>query len=343
VDPVRAADSGLYGLPIEDALRHVGSLSQVAKVESLVQTNGPANGSRLLRLTTGGGLEVDIHPDRCLDLGQVTFRGIPMAWIESKGIAGPWAQAGSEGDFLRSFGGGLLATCGLDTFGPATIVDGVHYPMHGRIGLAAAEVTTARHDEGLLVVEGIIRQSRVFGENLVLHRRIESAVGSTVLSIRDTVTNEGSSNAGHMVLYHANFGWPLVAPGSTVQLNATEHRGVDERASQEPQSWSVLSGPRHDYEERVYVHGFDGIGRGVASLENPALNIRATLSFDTESLPALFQWKMLGEHTYALGLEPANYGYMHGRAPAEGDNTLPTLAPGESITHSLRFEFGSAI
>ncbi|MDQ4137723.1 MAG: aldose 1-epimerase family protein, partial [Actinomycetota bacterium] len=113
----------------------IGHAAQLARVDRLVEEEGPARGARRIRLVTGGGLEAEIHPDRALDLGQVTYRGVPVAWISPTGMVAPTLTSSHGRDWLRSFGGGLLATCGLDTFGPATIDEGKDYPMHGRVGV----------------------------------------------------------------------------------------------------------------------------------------------------------------------------------------------------------------
>ena len=77
----------ILGLSVADALQRVGSLDQIARVESFVETEGVARGSRLLRVVNGGGLEFDVHPDRGLDIGAASFQGLSLAWLSSTGIA----------------------------------------------------------------------------------------------------------------------------------------------------------------------------------------------------------------------------------------------------------------
>ena len=66
-----------------------------------------------------------------------------------------------------------------------------------------------------------MRETRVFGPNLVLKRKISARVGSSWLQIEDTVRNEGFKPAPLMLLYHLNLWWPrldessrLVSPGA---------------------------------------------------------------------------------------------------------------------------------
>jgi hypothetical protein len=69
-------------------------------------------------------------------------------------------------------------------------------------------------DECVLWAEGEVLQSAVFGEQLVLHRRIEAKVGESCFVLRDRVTNAGHTRASHMFLYHCNVGFPVVDEGA---------------------------------------------------------------------------------------------------------------------------------
>src|SRR6187431_587195 len=125
--------SNILGLPVDQALQRVGSLDQIARVDSFVEADGPARGARRLRVVNGGGLEFDVHPDRGLDIGAASFQGLPLAWLSSTGIGAPSLYDPVERGWLRTFGGGLVTTCGLDSFGPpADDEDGV-VGMHGRV------------------------------------------------------------------------------------------------------------------------------------------------------------------------------------------------------------------
>ncbi len=69
-------------------------------------------------------------------------------------------------------------------------------------------------DECCLECRGVMRQSRLFGENLVLTRRISAWLGESSLQIEDTVRNEGWEPAPFMILYHINVGFPVLDEGS---------------------------------------------------------------------------------------------------------------------------------
>ena len=68
-----------------------------------------------------------------------------------------------------------------------------------------------------------MRQARLFGENLLLRRRITTALGSSAIQIEDELTNEGWNRA-HMLMYHFNLGFPLVSP--TTELAFPKRRVI---------------------------------------------------------------------------------------------------------------------
>jgi hypothetical protein len=68
------------------------------------------------------------------------------------------------------------------------------------------------------------------------------------------------------------------------------------------------------------------------------LGLGLRLTFNREELPYLFQWKMMGEGTYVLGIEPATCATMEGRADARQQDVLSFLAPGESRNFALGIE-----
>ncbi|MGV9769095.1 aldose 1-epimerase family protein [Microbacterium sp. NPDC003461] len=317
----------------------MGALSQVARIDRFTEDDGPARGARRLRMITGGGLEIDVHPDRALDLGHATVRGVPVAWISPTGIGSPHLAEHGGTEWLRTFGGGLLATCGLDTFGPPSTDDGVEYPMHGRVGTTPASVSEIRVADGELRIAGEVRQAKVFQENLVLRRTLTAPLGGTEITITDTVTNEGLSPAGHLVLYHANFGWPLLDERAALEIPSRRVTPRDAAAAAGVARWAEIEPPQPGFAEQVFLHDFSA-GEGRAVIDNPAVDVRCELLFDAKTLPALHQWKMSGVGHYVMGLEPANVGHIQGRARARADRVLPVLEVGESVTYSLTFRFG---
>lgn len=324
----------VHGVPLTSAMRRVGSLRQLARVDSFVDADGPARGSRVIRVVNGGGLEFEIHPDRCLDIGAASFRGVPLAWISAVGDTSAAFSEPEGHGWLRTFGGGLLATCGLDSFGPPSQDEQGAAGMHGRIGAIPARVTRVESGEEKITVAGEIRQTVVFGENLVLRREISTSVGSTSLTIADTVTNAGSETSAHMILYHLNVGWPMLDAGATLSIAAESVAPRDPDAEAGFAQHLEFGEPEPGFREQVFVHS--GV-TGDAVLKNPRRGLGLTVR-TSDSLPAMFEWKMTSTQHYVLGLEPANTAAAHGRRAARVAGTLPELEPGATVAYCVTVE-----
>src|SRR5918995_1764726 len=211
-----------------------GALQQVAGVELLKYADGPERGVRVLEFRTGAGLGFRVAVDRGFDLLAAEYRGIPIGWRSPTGPRHPALASPEESrgwGFLRSFTG-LLATCGLDhALAPATSsaaryvypgIGEIDYPLHGRISQIPARLSGYGEQwDGnacTLFAEGEVAQMAVFGENLVLTRRIEAALGGTTISVTDRVENRGFRPTPHMLLYQYNFGFPLLDEGAELLL-----------------------------------------------------------------------------------------------------------------------------
>jgi len=327
----------VLGMALDELPRWVGQLGQVARIDCFVDDNGTSRGARRIRMVTGGGLEAELHPDRCLDLGNVTYRGMPMAWVSPVGVSSPTSFEPSGDGWLRTFGGGLLATCGLDSFGPASVHEGVQYGLHGRVGARPATVVRCEISQHRLVVSAEVRQAALFGENLRLQRTVTADIGGTELHVEDVVHNDGWSGAGHMILYHCNLGWPLLDHTTAIDIPSRAVRPRDEDAA--CSNWRTFPEPDAAFREQVHVHTGFGAAPTVA-VDNATIDTRLELSFDSHTLPALFQWTLAAEGDYVLGLEPANTPVIFGRAAAAQAGELPYLPPRSSVRYRLGFAFG---
>jgi hypothetical protein len=103
----------------------------------------------------------------------------------------------------------------------------------------------------------------------------------------------------------------------------------------------VIEPPQQGYAEQVFLHDVTGTGFAEVSIDNPAVDTRCTLRFDTDTLPGMCQWKMCGEGHYVLGLEPVNV-LLAGRALADGPGVLPILPRGASVRYAVEFEFSQS-
>jgi hypothetical protein len=304
-----------------------------------------APGGRRVRITAADGFDVELLPDRALDLGSVSYQGIPLGFV-TPAVLAAGAGDGPAGFALR-FGAGLLTTCGLDHFGPAIRDDGVDLPQHGRAtDLPALRVNAeSGWQEGsfVLSVSARMRQWRFFGEDLLWDRTVSTALGSDTLTISDLITNAGPEAWPHMMLYHCNIGHPVLDEGTTVSLrpgsgdpgSAPEPR--DAAAAAGLESWNRFGPPQRGFAEQVFRHTLDQDAEmAEIAVSNPTLGVEVTVAVDPRQLPWAFQWTMAGQGTYVLGIEPANCPVISGRTDARNRGVLPTLEPGETRRYDLR-------
>ena len=115
-----------------------------------------------------------------------------------------------------------------------------------------------------------------------------------------------------MVLYHINFGYPIVDGSARLVAAVETVTPMDERAEREPEDYARFLTPQADYEERCYRFTFrpDDTGYVHVGLVNPEADgghgLGAYLRFRKDQLPYLVEWKMMGQGEYVVGLEPAN-------------------------------------
>jgi hypothetical protein len=333
-----------------------GALAQVAGIELLEYADGPERGGRMLDARTGAGLSFRIAVDRGFDLLSADYRGVPIGWRSPTGPRHPALASVEENrgwGFLRSFTG-LLATCGLDhALAPATssvaryIYPGFSegdYPLHGRISQIPARLLGYGErwdgDTCTLWAEGEVAQMAVFGENLVLTRRIEAALGGITITVDDRVENRGFRPTPHMLLYHYNFGYPLLDEGAELLVPSRRIvHAVHGDLHAQGVGHRLQGPPKADFREQVYEHDVVAGPDGTASalLINPALGagFGIRLDYDRAVLPCLIEWQCLQSGLYVLGIEPST-NHVLGRKFAEERGELIVLEHADERRYRTR-------
>jgi hypothetical protein len=336
-----------------DLLRRVGRLDQVAGVRLVTLGDGVERGVRALELRTGTGFAFEVVVDRAFDIGRCEHAWRPLAWNSGVGFAGPWFYEPEGLGFLRNWGGGLLTTCGIDhaLFMAEDTAEQYHYPpkqteqfgLHGRVSNRPARLTGYGErwdgEECVLFAEGEVLQASVFGEQLLLRRRIEARVGESRLRIHDEVENVGFARTPHMLLYHVNVGFPVVDGGSDVLVPA---RHVEARGDHAVEGYRTLEPPATGFVEQVFEHenAAEADGSVSVGVVNRGLQLGAYEVYRQDQLPFHFMWRMLGEGTYVVGIEPCT-NRTGGRLDARARGELIELDPGEKRVYDL--ELGALV
>lgn len=324
--------------------RRIGLLSQVGDVRLVERLDGSGRGVRTAEFETGSGFSFAVLLDRGMDIGACKYKGASLAWEATPGPAHP-AFFEREGlGWLRTFHGGLVATCGMTYAGAPCVDEGQALGLHGRIGHIPASNVWAdgawRGDEYEMWVRGRMRETVVFGENLTLTRRIWTYLGASRVFIRDIVANEGFQRVPHTMLYHCNFGFPLLDEGTELIAPSRAVTPRDAVAAPGLGVHNRYEAPIDGYKEQCFYHemvpGEDGFV--TVLLVNRAFDggrgLGVYLRYRQAELPRFTQWKMVCAGTYVTGLEPANC-LVEGRDKDRARGILQFLEPGEEREYLL--------
>jgi len=294
------------------------------------------NGMRIIEAYNSSGLTFTILPDRGLDIWTAHYKGIPLTWI-SQGSPHP-PDFGQT--WLQQFNGGLLTTCGLTHVGPGEKDDltSEWRDLHGRYSrLKAGDVSIERkgwigeaNSQYILRLSAVVVDASLFGEQLQLKRTYEIALDSLVITIMDEVTNLGDNPSPLMILYHFNFGYPLIAHGTRLYTDYEAVYPRDAVARVGIENWALYDAATPKYEEQVFFHHLRGNRTQIALIrEDSELGI--LLTWDTDNrLPYFTQWKNTRQGIFVCGLEPGNC-IPEGQNAARKSGRLQLLEPGESI------------
>ena len=283
---------------------YIGHSSQLSGIKEYRLIGGKGDGMRQLEVQNGCGMQMIINLDRAADIEQLWLKGDNLSYISAVGHVAPSYYDDRGAGFIKSFTGGLLTTCGLQTIGKPSIDNGEELPLHGRVGNTPCEYAYWVENDENFVIHAFINQATVFGAKLYLKRTIQCSKTKNCVSIKDEIENRGDTKEPIMIMYHMNMGYPLLSEESEVFIPSKVVKAADERADEGLEQWNKMIPPTANFKEQCYFHEFDE--RGLASIYNSRIQKGLVISFDATNLDTLTEWKMMGIKDYVLGLEPGN-------------------------------------
>lgn len=327
-----------------EILDRVGDMSQIAGVRRMILADGRETGVEVVEFRAGEGFSFYVVPGRGLDITTAEHNGKSLAWRAAAGESSANYFEPEELGWLRNFPGGLVATCGM-TYAGAPCEDlGDKLGLHGRVGNTPASnvwVDSAWDgDDYVMWVQGKIRESRLFGENIVLTRKISTIYGSNKIYIDDVVENVGARRIPHMMLYHINGGFPAVDKNSLLISPTKSATPRDADAEINKENYFIMDEPTVGYAEKCYYHDLaaEPDGTVITALVNKNMPDGQAFGFyvkyNQNELPKFTEWKMMGNQEYVVGMEPANC-WVEGRAKERERGTLKFLKPGETAEYHL--------
>ena len=333
----------------EELTARIGDPHQVAGARGSILTDGKADGVRAVDVTTGSGFSFTVLPGRGMDIPFASWKGKAIAFVSGTGITSPAYYDERSLEWRRSFYAGLLTTCGIGNAGAPNVDQGKAFGLHGRLSNAAAEnLCTDQEWEGdelTIRLKGTMRETEAMVENLSLTRTIETRLGDKGLRIRDTVRNKGFAPQPMMLLYHFNFGFPLLSPSAKVVGPITKTVPNNEESGRDRgvEECRGFPEPVQGYTEKVFFHTLSGRADGSTFI---ALVNRDTgdgqpmgivLRWSNRQLPSFTQWKMPCKGFYVVGLEPGNCTPV-GRGALREKGALPMIDGQASYDVAIDFE-----
>jgi len=260
---------------------------------------------------------------------------------ESRGLLG-WLEGFTE----------LVCRCGLAYHGaPGEDVvlsntgaeTRIKLPLHGTIANTPASRVAVMVDlepPHTLSVAGEMYDTQMFGSCYRLLSTVSTVPGSSEFTVSDVVENLGGTNSELELLYHCNYGPPVLGEGARLLAPASFVCPRDAEAQKGMAAWGTYGPPRTGFAEQCYflrMHA-DGQGRTLVALVDPEKKLAATVRYSVEQLPAFTIWRNTAAEAdgYVTGLEPGT-DYPNQRAFERQKGRVIEVPPGGTYETQLTF------
>jgi len=244
-----------------------------------------------------------------------------------------------------------IVRCGLNSMGAPctdTVLDysgnafDVSLTLHGNIANIPARAVSIEITDEAIILRGEVDETMMFGPALRLNTEIRTEFGSGALTITDTVTNLGGNPTEHELLYHVNYGEPLLEKGARMLAPFKRVAPRDPRAAEGIEAFDTYTAPEVGFVEQAYFYelvGKRGSRETMAMLRNAKGDQASLLRFTLKHFPCFTLWKNPAGKAdgYVTGLEPAT-SYPNSRKFEREKGRVLTLAGGESRTTKLVIE-----
>jgi len=330
----------------QELQQKTGDISQLGGVKSYELNDGASKGIRAVDIKSPCGLEFTVLPGRGMDISNLSYKSVPIVWRSATRETSPVYYESRGLEWLRTFYGGLLTTCGLTNTGPPSEDNGEELGLHGRIANIDAENVLAdgcwEGDRYKMWIQGKVREVRVFGDKLELSRKITTWMDEPKIIIEDTVENIGSVTSPLMMLYHVNVGFPIVDNGAELLEAKAKIIPRDDEARDGQADFNKFIEPVKGFKEQCYFHDIeaDKDGNSNVAIVNEGFNngsgIGIWMKFKKDTLPLMTQWKQMGMGEYVCGIEPCN-NYVGGRKAERESVNLRFIEPGGKVNFKLEF------
>jgi len=329
-------------------------------VEKSTLHGGKQEGCEIITVDSGT-LSIVIVPTRGMSVLRVSKSpnsrepGIELSWnspvkevvhpqfvnLESRGGLG-WLEGFNE----------WMVRCGLESAGHPGKDEFINnagdkvemdLTLHGKIGNIPASKVTVTVDRDApyrIRVQGIVNERMFYGPKLELITEISTVPGTTTFQITDKLINHGADDQEFQMIYHTNFGKPLLEKNAKVVVAAEKVEPMNAHAAKSIDSFAAYEPPTKGFIEQVYLvyPKSDSNGNARALLKNAAGDQGVTVMWKTSQLPYFTLWKNTAAEAdgYVTGLEPGT-GFPFNRKIERKFGRVPKLEPNMSRIFELEY------
>jgi hypothetical protein len=316
-------------------------------VRSRRLSGGRRDGVLLVELVAGS-TKVFVLPDRGLGIWKVMAGDCELGWQSPvHGPVHPRFVPVAEPNGLGWLDGfdELVARCGLVSNGAPDFdaAGRLRHGLHGRIANLPAHHLDVTLDEaaGTITLTGAVDETRFLCHALQMTTSLTVAVDRQRIAWTDTVRNLSERPATMQMLYHVNFGPPLLGPGSELVAAVEEVAPRDAVSTADLPHWNRYDAPRAGRGEEVHFMRMRTRpdGKAAALLVAPEGRHGACLEWRADTLPCFTLWKNQGglADGYVTGLEPGT-NYPNARSFEETHGRVVALAPNQTVRFDLAIE-----
>ena len=321
-----------------------------------------ARGCSVTKRTRRGGLcdgvdtiEIDngtckftVLPTRGMGIWRADADGLQIGWNSPiKGPVHPKFVPLMEPSGLGWVDGfdELLVRCGLESNGAPDFDENgkLTYPLHGRIANRPAHYVEVTVDDktGEITLYGEVDETRFHFLKLRLSATIRIRPAERGFRIFDRIENLSESPAEAQMLYHTNYGPPLLDAGAQVVAAVKTVVPRDVHAAEGMPNWNSYDAPKPGFKEQVYFFELaaDADDHTQVLLKNAHGLQGVSMHFMTSQLPCFTVWKNTTALSdgYVTGLEPGT-NFPNPRTFEGRHGRFVALPPRGSTSFQLRLE-----
>ena len=315
-------------------------------IEQKVLHGGKQEGSKIIVINSKNGLTITLSPTRGMNLLRVEGFGSKLGWdspvkevvnpafinLESRNGLG-WLEGFNE----------MMVRCGYESTGHPVTADGQIYTLHGKAGntpVSQVEVEVADAAPHEIRIRGLIKESTFKKADLQTMTELRYVPGSNQFSLHDVLTNHADYPHDYQIIYHSNFGTPILEEGARFLAPAASVSPFNDYAKAGLNGWQTYAGPTKGFDEMVFniTPLADKDRQTLAAVVNKAGDKGASIQFDTRQLPVLTLWKNTDtlKQGYVTGIEPGT-SYAYPVTIEREQKRVKQLEPGASTQFDLTY------